>query len=155
VVFDPSIDSAKAYQAKQSLSALSTGMLTGRGFLEGHRTQSGLIPTKHTDFIFAVAGEEFGFIGTFLIIILLSFIVLRCFSASLRHADSPSGLIAAGLGTMIMFQTFLNIGMNMGIFPIIGLTLPFLSYGGTSLITMYLAMGIVSGIGARERLKNP
>ncbi len=153
VVFDPSIDAAKAYQAKQSVTALGTGMLTGRGFLQGHRTQSGLIPTKHTDSIFAVAGEEFGLIGTFSIILLLSFIVLRCFSASLRHTDSPSGLIAAGLGTMIMFQTFLNIGMNMGIFPIIGLTLPFLSYGGTSLITMYLAMGIVSGIVARERLK--
>lgn len=146
VVIDPSIDAAKAYQANQSKIALSSGLLTGRGFLEGTQTQFGLIPTKHTDSIFAVAGEEFGFIGTLAIIILLSLIILRCFYCAIRTVETPSSGIAAGFGAMLIFQMLLNIGMNMGILPIIGLTLPFISYGGTSLVTMYAAMGIVAGI---------
>ncbi len=154
VVFDPTIDTAKAYQANQSQTALSFGSLTGQGFLQGRRTQFSLIPTKHTDSIFAVAGEEFGFIGAVIIIILLSLIVLRCFYCGVKSADSPCGLMAVGFGAMIMFQTLLNVGMNMGILPIIGLTLPFISYGGTSLMTMYVAMGIVAGILMRERRKN-
>jgi len=151
VVLDPTIDPAKAYQANQSKIALSSGLLTGKGFLQGTQTQYSLIPTKHTDSIFAVAGEEFGFVGTFAIILLLTFIILRCFYCAARSVDSPSGSIAVGLGAMLIFQTLLNIGMNMGILPIIGLTLPFISYGGTSLVTMYAAMGIVAGIRMREK----
>lgn len=151
VVFDPSIDPAKSYQANQSKIALSSGFLTGKGFLQGTQTQYGLIPTKHTDSIFAVAGEEFGFIGALVIILILTFIILRCFYCAARTAGTPSAYISVGLGAMLMFQMLLNIGMNMGILPIIGLTLPFISYGGTSLVTMYAAMGIVAGIRMREK----
>ena len=151
VTFNPSLDPDKAYQANQSKIALGAGMLTGRGLLQGTQTQYGLIPTKHTDSIFAVAGEELGFIGCFGIILLLTLIVFRCLYIAVRTSGSASSLICSGVAGMLIFQTVLNIGMNIGIFPIIGLTLPFFSYGGSSLVSLYIAMGIVAGIRLREK----
>ena len=151
VVFDPTLDPDKAYHAEQSKIALGAGQLTGRGFLQGRQTQYGLLPTKHTDFIFSVAGEEFGFIGCLFIVLLLSFIIFKIFYNSSKAQSQFSSLVCVGLGSMLLFQTFINIGMCTGLTPVIGLTLPLISYGGSSVVTTYTALGIVSGVRMREK----
>ncbi len=150
-VFEPQHYPDTAYQAMQTTRAIAMGGLRGRGFLQGSRTQYSLIPTKHTDSIIAVAGEELGFLGCAAVILLLALIIARCVSAALRTRDATSGRIAAGIAGILVFQTVLNLGMNLGVLPVVGLTLPFFSYGGTSVVTMYAAMGIVGGMRRTER----
>ena len=150
-VFSPEAYPDTAYQALQTTHAIASGGLTGRGFLQGTQTQYSLIPTKHTDSIIAVAGEELGFVGCAVVIFLLGLIIARCIATALRATDSVQALIASGIAGMLIFQTVLNIGMNMGLLPVVGLTLPFFSYGGTSVVTMYVAMGITAGIRRVER----
>jgi len=145
VIFDPTLDPDKAYQANQTRKAIGSGLFSGSGFMEGRLTQRSLIPTKHTDAIFAVAGEEFGFIGAFAVMLVLALIILRCAHTSARTQGKVSSLVCAGMAGMLIFQTVLNIGMNIGVLPVIGLTLPFISYGGSSLVTMFAALGIVAG----------
>jgi len=151
VVFDPTIDPDKAYHALQSQIALGAGEITGKGFLQGRQTQFSVLPTKHTDFIFSVAGEEFGFIGCITIILLLALIIIRVFYVAHKYGSDFSSLLCMGVGGMILFQTFVNIGMCLGVSPVIGLTLPFLSYGGTSIVTMFASLGIVAGARIRQK----
>ena len=112
----------------------------------GTQTQSNALSQKHTDFIFAAAGEELGMIACVIIIALLMLIVLRCVQVGLRSNNTMGCLICFGMAAFIAFQTFINIGMCIGLTPVIGLTLPFFSYGGSSLFSAFAAMGIVSGI---------
>lgn len=149
VIFDPSLDPDTAYQGLQSQTAIGSGGFWGSGYLEGSLTQFGALPAKHTDFIFSVAAEELGFVGACLIIILLSILIIRMFYVSFIANTSFGSLISAGMAGMFLFQTVQNILMCLAIAPVIGLTLPFFSYGGTSIVTMYLAVGIVSGIRMR------
>jgi len=150
VVFNPELDpQGIGYHAIQSKKALGAGKLLGQGLYQGTQTQSSALPAKHTDFIFSVAGEELGMIGCLVIIALLSTIIIRCLYVSAKAKSGMSSLICVGIAGMLMFQAFENIGMCLGITPIIGLTLPFFSYGGSSMLTMYCAMGIVSGIKMR------
>ncbi|MGE4353662.1 MAG: FtsW/RodA/SpoVE family cell cycle protein [Oscillospiraceae bacterium] len=147
--YDPSIDPTNSdinWQAHQSKLALASGQLSGTGLYDGTQTQSTALSQKHTDFIFAVAGEELGMIACFAIIILLMLIVVRCVQVGIRSNNTMSCLICIGMATFIAFQTFINIGMCIGLTPVIGLTLPFFSYGGSSLFSTFAAMGIVSGI---------
>lgn len=138
------------WQQERSVQAIGSGGLTGQGFLQGAQTQRGGIPAQHTDEIFAVCGEEFGMVGCVIMLLLLGAIILRCFWVG-RKAGSPmSALIAMGYGGMFMFQTLINIGFCLYVFPVVGLTLPFFSYGGTSIITLFIAAGIVSGVKARD-----
>lgn len=150
VIFDPTLDPDKAYQGLQSQTAIGAGGFTGSGYLEGSLTQFGGLPAKHTDFIFSVAAEEFGFVGAVAIIILLSLLIIRLFFVCFIAPTDFGSLICAGIGGMFLFQSVQNILMCLAITPVIGLTLPFFSYGGTSIVTMYLAVGIVSGIRMRE-----
>ena len=150
VIFDPTLDPDKAYQGLQSQLAIGAGGFSGSGYMEGSLTQFGGLPAKHTDFIFSVACEEFGFIGAFLIILLLSLLIIRVFFICFVAPSDFSSLICAGIGGMFLFQTIQNILMCLAITPVIGLTLPFFSYGGTSVLTMFVAIGIVSGIRMRE-----
>lgn len=150
IIFDPSLDPDIAYQGIQSKKAIGAGGFFGSGYMEGSYTQFGGIPAKHTDFIFSVAGEEFGFIGCFIIILLLGLLIIRLFYVCFVAPTDFSMLICAGIGGMFLFQTVQNILMCLAITPVIGLTLPFFSYGGTSIATMYIAVGIVSGIRMRE-----
>lgn len=145
-IFQPEDYPDTAYQAMQTVRAISSGGITGRGFLQGDRTQVSLIPTKHTDSIIAVAGEELGFVGCAGALLLLMLILLRCFLVALRTNDRGSALAVYGAAGMLCFQSVLNIGMNLGRLPIVGLTLPFFSYGGTSMLTMFLTMGLVSAV---------
>lgn len=152
VVFDHGLDpQGKGWQQSQSLVAIGSGKLTGMGFLQGKQTHSSqhMLPARHTDFIFAVCGEEFGLVGCCVILLLLLCIVVRCIWVSRRARSHMSCYIAMGVAGMIMVQTLLNVGMCLYVMPVIGLTLPFISYGGSSTLTLFAAMGIVSSIKMR------
>lgn len=151
VLFDPSIDEGVYWQTQQSKIALGAGQLTGRGFLQGNQVQYGMLPASRTDFIFSSAGEEFGFIGCVLILGLLCLLILRLFYVSFTGATTFSTLVAAGIAGMFLFQTFENIFMCLGLFPVVGLTLPLFSYGGSSVVTMYTALGLAAGVRMREK----
>ncbi len=149
MIFDPTIDQeglSIRWHTKQSLYSLSNGGLTGQGLFHGIRTQGGSLNAQHTDFIFSAIGEELGMLGCIFILVLLCAIVLRCIHVGLKSSNYMNRLICFGIAAMLVFQIGVNVGMCLGIFPVIGLTLPFVSYGGSSIVTMFMAMGIVSGI---------
>lgn len=140
------------WQTNLCKDALASGRWTGVGFGNGSFAQSSY-NAKHTDCIFASIGEEMGMIACILIIVLLAIIIIRCCVVG-AHSGSPFGmLICFGVATAIAFQTFINIGMNIGITPVIGITLPFFSYGGSSIVAMYAAVGLVSGVRYRPKPK--
>lgn len=150
VLFDPSLDAAGTgarYQTVRALRSLTGGGLTGQGLFQGHRTQtSGALFAQHTDFIFSAIGEELGFIGCFLVLVLLFLIVARCIWVGIRSQDMLRRLVCFGVASALIFQIVINVGMNIGVMPVIGLTLPFISYGGSSIITLYAMLGLVSGV---------
>ena len=140
------------FQQTRSILAIGSGGLFGMGYLNGTQTQSAsesALPARHTDEIFAVCGEEFGLVGCVLLLCLLAAIILRCIWVARRAGSPQSALIAMGFAGMLTAQVAVNVGMCLYVFPVVGLTLPFISYGGTSIVTMYAAMGIVSGIKMR------
>lgn len=141
------------WQQTRSILAIGSGGLTGQGYLRGVQTQSASeasLPARHTDEIFAVCGEEFGLIGCVLVLLILCLIILRCFWVSRGARSHFSAYIAMGYAAMLLIQTVINIAVCLYLFPVVGLTLPFFSYGGTSILTLFAAMGIVSGIKMRS-----
>ena len=153
VVLDHSLDPQdKGFQQMRSILAIGSGQLFGQGYLQGIQTQadySSALPARDTDFIFAVCGEELGLIGCSILLLILSCIVLRCVWIG-RHSSSPfCAYVCMGMAGMLMAQIAFNIGMCLYVLPVMGLTLPFVSYGGSSIITLFAAMGIVSSIKAR------
>lgn len=134
------------YNVIQSKIAVGSGMFSGKGFLQGTQNQMKLLPTKHTDFIYSVISEEWGFIGSVLVICLLFFIIYRCFRTAQNSDTSFGKFICIGIGAMLLFHTFENIGMCIGLTPVTGIPLPFISYGGTSLITNMIAIGLVLSV---------
>lgn len=157
VLFDHSYKpQSVGWQQTRSLLTLGGGGLTGQGYLKGTQTQAGkgAIPARHTDLIFSVIGEELGLIGTLAVIILLAAIILRVLSVA-RNASSPfQCYVCVGMASMLIFQSIINIGMCLFVMPVIGLTLPFFSYGGSSIVTLYAAMGVVSAIKKRSPATN-
>ena len=142
----------QGWQQSQSLAAIGSGRLTGQGWLQGRKTQfaeEGTLPARHTDNIFAVCGEEFGLVGCCVVLLVLLAIILRCVWVSRRAKSHMSAYIAMGIAGMLMIQTIINVAMTLYIGPVIGLTLPFFSYGGSSTLTLFIAMGLVSGIKMR------
>lgn len=137
------------WHTKQSIYSLSNGGLTGQGLFHGTRTQVGALNAQHTDFVFSAIGEELGMLGCVFILVLLCAVVLRCIHVGLKSSNYMNRLICFGVSAMLVFQIGVNVGMCLGVFPVIGLTLPFVSYGGSSIVTMFMAMGIVSGIHMR------
>lgn len=137
------------WQVNHSKIALASGGFWGQGFTQGPQAQSDALFAKHTDFIFSVAGEEFGAVGCLLIIILLLAVIIRCIYIGLKSNNYMNTVICCGVAAMLGFQTFENIGMCLGLTPVIGLTIPFLSYGGSSIVSCFAAIGIVSGIRIR------
>lgn len=152
VFFNPELDKLNSgYNVIQSKIAVGSGELYGKGFLNGTQNQLGILPTKHTDFIFSTIAEEWGFIGAMVVVLLLFFIIYRCIAAA-KNADTQYGrYICIGVASMLIFHTFENIGMCIGLMPVTGIPLPFISYGGTSLITNMAAIGIVLNITKRRR----
>jgi len=141
----------RAYQAKHTVAAVRNGQLLGQGYLQGSRSQTGWVPESHTDSIFTVGAEELGFVGAILLMGLLVLLVLRIYYDGWRATDTFSSLVCIGVGSMFMWQIGINIGMNLGVFPVIGLTLPLVSYGGTSMMTTLASLGLVCG--AVRRIK--
>lgn len=144
----------KGFQQTRGMLALGSGKLTGQGLFHGTQTQSPAkwsLPERQTDFIFCVCGEELGFIGCLLIIVLLLAIIVRCLIVAREAPTRMESLVCVGMAGMLIFQTIANIGMCLFLMPVIGLTLPFFSYGGSSIVTLFGAMGVVSGIKKRSR----
>ena len=141
---------AATYNLEQSKSAIANGGLTGRGLFEGTQTQGGFVPEQHTDFVFTAVGEELGFAGAATLLALLAILVWRTWRAALLSRDFFGTLICIGVLSMLVFQVFENVGMTMGIMPITGLPLPLLSYGGSSVITTFLCLGLVLNVHMRR-----
>lgn len=154
VPYVPSVDPTGrdlAWQMNQSKRAIANGGITGMGLFNGTETQSESVPQQHTDFIFSVAGEELGILGGILVVAILAIIIARVMWVGIKSNSSIGMLVCCGMAAMLVFQTLENIGMCLGVTPVIGLTLPFFSYGGSSIVTMFAAMGIVSGIKTRPQ----
>ncbi len=153
VLFDPSLDpngTGVLYQTVRALRSLTGGGMTGQGLFEGNRTQTpSALFAQHTDFIYAAIGEEMGFVGCIFVLIMLFAIILRCIWVGTRSPDLLRRLVCFGAASALIFQVIINVGMCIGVMPVIGLTLPFISYGGSSLITLYAMLGLVSGVYAR------
>ena len=153
VLFDHSYDpQGVGFQQTRALLAIGSGQIFGKGYLQGTMTQSSFantLPARDTDFIFAVCGEELGLVGCIAVMLLLTAIILRCIWVARRASSPMSAYIAMGYAAMLLLQTVINIGMCLYVFPVVGLTLPFFSYGGSSIITLYAAMGLVSSAKAR------
>ncbi|MDO4270504.1 MAG: FtsW/RodA/SpoVE family cell cycle protein [Eubacteriales bacterium] len=151
VLFDPSINPDLARQTTNGKIAIGAGQMTGQGLTSGTMTQMQIVPENQTDYIFSVAGEELGFVGCVIIICLLVLLIARLFYVSYRASTAFSSMLAVGIAGMFLFQTFMNIFMCVGLLPVMGLTLPFFSYGGTSVVTMFAALGIAAGVRMREK----
>ena len=152
VLFDPTVDPdgvTVRYHSVRSMRSLTGGGWTGQGLFNGIRTQNGELPAQHTDFIFSAIGEELGFVGCMLVLILEFLIIARCIYVGNRSQDYTRRLVCYGAASALIFQVCVNVGMCIGVAPVIGLTLPFISYGGSSLMTLYAMLGLVSGVHAR------
>lgn len=152
VLFNPQLDAAGTgvlWQTNLSLRSLTGGGMTGQGLFNGHRTQNGVLEGQHTDFIFSAIGEELGYVGCIVALALLALIIARCIWVGIRSQDYPRRLICFGAAAALIFQTLINVGMCTGIGPVIGLTLPFISYGASSIVSLYAMLGLVSGVYAR------
>ncbi len=147
VFLNPELDPlGSGYNVIRSKLTLGSGELFGRGYLSGVSTGTGYLPAKHTDFIFSSMGEELGFVGGCLVILLLFTVIIRVFRAGAK-ADNPFGrYICVGVGAMLLFHTVENIGMCMGLLPVTGIPLPFISYGGSSLVSGFIAVGMALGV---------
>lgn len=143
----------KGYHVIQSVIAVGSGELIGRGLGQGTQSNLRFLPERHTDFIFASLAEDFGFLGGLLVIGLLTIVLWRIYEVSRQTTDPVAKLYCIAVLAMIGFQSFVNIGMNMGLVPVTGITLPFLSYGGSSLVSLAILMGIVHSISKSEHEK--
>jgi len=139
------------YHILQSKIAIGSGMIFGRGFLAGPQSGLRFVPAQHTDFIFAAVGEELGLVGCAALIGLYGFVIWRMLRIA-RRAQEPLGALLAGAGAwLVLFQVFMNIGMTVTLLPVTGIPLPLVSYGGSSLISTMMLMGVVLSVGARTR----
>ena len=152
ILFDPKVDPQginERYHSKINLQSLTGGGLTGQGLFNGNRTQSGALFAQHTDYIFSSMGEEIGFIGCVCIMLAELAIIARCVYVGIRCQDYMRRLVCYGAASALMFQLMINVGMCIGVMPVIGLTLPLISYGGSSVVTIFMMLGLVSGAYAR------
>ena len=148
---NPNDRHGNSYNVEQALVSIGSGGLLGQGY--GHSTQVQLrfLQVRHTDYIFSAMAAEFGFLGTAMIIGLLVFVIFRCFRAASQASDAYGAYIAYGVAVLLSFQTAVNIGVNLSLMPVTGLTLPFISYGGSSLLSLGLGIGLVESVAARHK----
>lgn len=148
---DPALNPAMRYNVDQALISIGSGGWLGKGLAGGSQSQLHFLRVRHTDFIFSVIGEELGFVGTSLLILLLVLLLLRLLRIAERARDTFGRLIACGVAAMIAFQSLVNIGMNVGLLPVVGMPLPFISYGGSSLFTILIAGGLAESVAVHSR----
>jgi len=154
ILIDPTFDAqgiGARYHSKINLQSLTGGGLTGQGLFNGNRTQGGNLFAQHTDYIFSSIGEELGFFGCVIVMLLELAIIARCFYVGMKCPDYMRRVICFGAASALMFQLMINTGMCIGVMPVIGLTLPLISYGGSSIVTIYAMLGLVSGAHARPQ----
>jgi rod shape determining protein RodA len=152
VLIDPSFDAVghgARYHSKINELSLTGGGLTGQGLFGGNRTQAGMLFAQHTDYIFSSMGEELGFLGNVAIMIMQFAIIARCVWVGVRCQDYIRRLVCFGAASALIFQVLITVGMCIGVMPVIGLTLPLISYGGSSVVTIFAMLGLVSGAYAR------
>ena len=152
VLFDSSIDPLginERYHILRSQLSLNGGGWMGQGLFNGNRTQTGALFAQHTDFIFSAIGEELGFVGCILVMIMLMAIIGRCIYVGNKSPDYMRKVLCYGVASALIFQMVVNVGMCIGVVPIVGLTLPFISYGGSSMVSLFAMVGFVSGVHAR------
>lgn len=149
---NPSNDpQSQGYQLNQSITAIGSGQKTGRGQDDASQTRLDFLPEHHTDFIFSVVGEEFGFMGAAFVLSLYALLIWRALRILTMSKNLYGALIAGGITAMLMFQVFVNVGMTLGIMPITGVPLPLLSYGGASVLVTFMAVGLLQSIHAQAR----
>ncbi|MCR4616342.1 MAG: FtsW/RodA/SpoVE family cell cycle protein [Clostridiales bacterium] len=143
------------YQQQQAVNAIGSGQLTGKGLFHGQYTQNGLVPVNESDMIFSVVGEELGFIGCVAILALLAVIIVKIVNVGRRAPDKHTQLFCYGIALTIAVQSIINIGVCIKLLPVIGITLPFLSSGGSSNLCVYLAIGLVMSVYRYNRERDP
>ena len=154
VLIDPTFDEqgiGARFHSKINLQSLTGGGLFGQGLFNGNRTQAGNLFAQHTDYIFSSIGEELGFFGCLLVMVMEIALIARCIWVGARCPDYMRRLVCFGAASALMFQVMINTGMCIGVMPVIGLTLPLISYGGSSVVTIYAMLGLVSGAYARPQ----
>ncbi len=155
VGFDPMQDPEKyGYQVIQSMKAIANGGISGMGYKSGTISQSpseSILPARQTDMIFAVMCEEFGFIGAAIYFVLIISVVLRILMIARKNRDNYGMFMCAGVASVFIFQTLENVGMCLGLLPVIGITLPFISYGGSSIVSLYMCIGVVMSVGIHRK----
>jgi len=148
---DPEARHGDTYNVEQALVTIGSGGWFGAGYGGGTQVQLRFLKVRHTDFIFSAMAEEFGFVGTVIVMALLLFVVLRCLYIARHASDQFGSLIAYGIAILIFFQMAVNIGVNLNVLPVTGLTLPFVSYGGSSLLSLVLGIGLVESVAAHGK----
>lgn len=147
---DPDARYGETYNVDQALITIGTGGWVGQGYSQSSQVQLRFLKVRHTDFIFSVLAADFGFLGVAVVIGLLIMIIIRCFKISQNAPDVFGSLIAYAFGFLIFFQSVVNIGVNINVIPVTGLTLPFVSYGGSSLLSLMLGIGLVESVAMRS-----
>jgi rod shape determining protein RodA len=151
IFFNPDKDPLGAgYHIIQSMIAVGSGGFFGKGFLNGSQTQLKFLPEQQTDFVFSVFAEEWGFFGGFIVIILFMCLILWGLKIALHAKDFLGTIIAFGITALISWQVFINLGMVLGILPVVGIPLPFLSYGGSAMVSLMAAIGLLMNVNVRK-----
>jgi rod shape determining protein RodA len=138
------------YHVRQSTIAIGSGMVHGKGYLQGTQNQLNFLPEQHTDFVFSVFAEEWGFLGTAMLVSLYVALILRGIVIATKARDNVGALLAAGLTGTIFWQAVINIAMTSGALPVVGITLPFLSYGGSSMLALMASVGLIMNVSMRR-----
>lgn len=147
VFFNPNLEPAgRGYNVIQSKIAVGSGQLWGKGYLQGTQNQMGYLPGKTTDFIFSIICEELGFVGAMIVVLALFLLIYKCFKTAQKADNAFGRYICVGVGAMMLFHVFENVGMCIGLMPVTGIPLPFISYGGTSLVVNMIAVGLVMSV---------
>ncbi len=150
-LLNPEMDAQGAgYHIIQSKIAVGSGMVFGKGYMHGTQVHLNFLPERHTDFVFSVLAEEWGFLGTLFVIIAFFGMIVLIFEIAANARDKFGFMLAFGLGSLILWQGFINIGMILGILPVVGMPLPLFSYGGSSLVTTMIAVGLLLNISMRK-----
>jgi rod shape determining protein RodA len=151
VMFDPMSDPrGRGYNSLQAMIAVGSGQFLGKGFKQGTQTQLGFTPEGYTDFIFTVVAEEWGWLGCVFVLSLYCLLVYRCIWAAAHSREKFGSLVAVGVAALIAYQVLINVSMVIGLFPVVGIPLPLASYGGSSVITVCIALGLALNIGYRR-----
>jgi rod shape determining protein RodA len=148
---DPNARHGDIYNIEQALITIGSGGWFGKGYQHGSQVQLRFLKVRHSDYIFSAMAEEFGFVGTVIVMSLLLFVIYRCLRAARLSRDTYGALICYGVATLLAFQAIVNIGVNLRLVPATGLTLPFISYGGSAMLSLLLGIGLVESVILRHK----